>query len=78
MTLTLTLTLEEKKNGEEKGGKYSGKENIFFSGGEENKNRLEKEKEMNLLRRRFQELWGGRGDGHMMGPLDRNQPGVVP
>ena len=35
--------------GEEKGRKYSEKENIFFL--EENKNRVEKEKEENILRR---------------------------
>ena len=49
----LTLTLTFYSRGEEKGGKYSEKENIFFL--EEKKNR-EKEKEENIWRRSLQKL----------------------
>ena len=51
--LMLTLTLTFYSRGEEKGGKYSEKENIFFL--EEKKNR-EKEKEENIWRRSLQKL----------------------
>ena len=39
------------------------------------KYRMEKEREMALLKRRFQEIWGGRADNHLLGQLDRNPAG---
>ena len=39
------------------------------------KYRMEKEREMALLKRRFQEVWGGRADNPLLGQLDRNPAG---
>ena len=39
------------------------------------KYRMEKEWEMGLLKKRFQEIWGGRADNHLLGQIDRNPAG---